>query len=90
MQAIRTLKIINELGLHARAAAKTVELAKRYHSQLYFRKGEQEVDGTSILAILTLACAKGTEIQVRVVGEDSEELMEKISELFEQRFGERK
>ena len=90
MEVIRKITIINELGLHARAAAKTVELAKRYNSKLYFRKGDHEVDGTSILAILTLACAKGTEIQVRVVGEDSAELMDKICELFEQRFGERK
>jgi len=44
------------------------------------------VDGSSILSILTLACSKGTEIEARVTGEDAEELMEKLSELFEKKF----
>jgi len=48
------------------------------------------VDGASILSILTLACPKGTEIEVRIVGEDSEELLAKLSELFELKFGEKK
>ena len=46
------------------------------------------MDGSSILSILTLACPKGSEIQARIVGEDAEELMEKLGELFEKRFGE--
>ena len=54
------------------------------------RKNEQEVDGTSILSILTLSCPKGTEIQARIVGEDSEAFMEALEELFEQKFGEDK
>lgn len=88
MELINNLKIVNELGLHARAAARVVELAGQYRSKLFFKKDDHEVDGSSILSILTLACPKGSEIQVRIVGEDAEELMEKLGELFQKRFGE--
>jgi phosphocarrier protein len=90
MELVKKLEIENELGLHGRAAAKIVELAKQYKSYLFFTKDDKEVDGSSILSILTLACPKGTGVQVRIVGEDSKELLEKLSELFEQKFGEAK
>jgi phosphocarrier protein HPr len=88
MELTRKLLINNELGLHARAAAKIVSLAANYKSTLYLGRGDHEVDGTSILSILTLACPKGTEVWVRAVGEDSEALIEALSRLFEQKFGE--
>ena len=88
METARKLKIVNTLGLHARAAGKIVELGKQYKSQLIFQKDGQEVDGSSILSILTLACPKGTEMQARIIGDDSEDFMETLSRLFEQRFGE--
>jgi phosphotransferase system HPr (HPr) family protein len=90
MEQVRKLLIKNELGLHARAAAKIVALGGQYKSKLYLKKDEQEVDGSSILSILTLACPKGTEICARAVGEDSEALIESITRLFEQKFGEGK
>jgi phosphocarrier protein len=86
----RKLLINNELGLHARAAAKIVALAGQYNSALYLRRGEEEVDGKSILAILTLACPKGTEVWARAAGEDSEALVEALVVLFDQKFGEEK
>lgn len=85
---IRKLIIRNDLGLHARAAAKIVALAGRYKSEIFIRKGNKEVNASSILSILTLSCPKGTEIEARVVGEDAAEFMEKVTVLFEQRFGE--
>jgi len=90
MTQVKKLKIRNDLGLHGRAAAKIVALAGQYEAELFFKKDDHEADGTSILSILTLACPKGTELEARAVGEDSEELMEKLSELFRQRFGETK
>ncbi|RLB10452.1 MAG: HPr family phosphocarrier protein, partial [Deltaproteobacteria bacterium] len=80
----------NELGLHARAAAKIVEVASKYRSKLYLRKGDQEADGSGILSILTLACPKGTEIEARAVGEDSEAMMEALSDLVNRNFDEEK
>ena len=90
MELIKKLRIDNDLGLHARAAAKIVELSKQYESELFLRRDDEEVDGASILSILTLACPKGTEVEVRAVGDDSEELLEKLSELFKGKFGEKK
>lgn len=85
---IRTLRVNNEFGLHARCAAKVVALAARYRSRLFIRKGEHEVDGSSILSLLTLACQKGAEVEVRIEGEDAEPLMEALAGLFAQKFGE--
>ena len=90
MELQKKLIIGNDLGLHARAAAKIVSLSREYESELFLSRDGHEVDGGSILSILTLACPKGTEIGVRVVGEDPEELMTKLTALFEQKFGEGK
>ena len=84
----KTLKVSNSLGLHARAAAKIVELVKQHDSRLYLRKDDQEVDGSSILSILTLACPKGTEVEARAEGKDSERLLEALENLFDDKFGE--
>jgi len=80
--------VTNNLGLHARAAAKIVDLVRKHSAELYLRKDDQEVDGSSILSILTLACPKGTEVHVRAVGEDSQKLLEELESLFEGKFGE--
>lgn len=88
MEVVRTLRISNDLGLHARCAAKIVALAGQFRSKLYFRKDGHEVEGSSILSLLTLACPKGTELMVRAVGEDAEALMEEMTNLFAERFGE--
>lgn len=90
MELIKKIRIDNDLGLHARAAAKIVALAGQYKASLFLRKNDQEVDGSSILSILTLSCPKGTNIALRVVGEDSEALMDALSELVEKKFGEEK
>lgn len=90
METTKKLKICNDLGLHARAAAKIVELANKFNAQLYLRRDDQEVDGSSILSILTLACPKGTEIEARIVGEESEALMSALTQLVDQRFYEAK
>ena len=90
MGVIEKLKIENDLGLHARAAAKIVELVGQYGSSLFFKKGGREVDGSSILSILTLSCPKGTNIEVRIEGEDSGELLKALKQLFQDKFGEDK
>jgi phosphocarrier protein len=90
MEIIRKLSIENDLGLHARAAAKIVALVEQYRADFFLRKGEREVEGSSILAILTLSCPKGTEVEARVIGDDSEVLIEAVSDLFERKFGESK
>ncbi len=88
MEQVKKFRIQNKLGLHARAAGKIVELGNQYNSELFLKKDGLEVDGSSILSILTLSCPKGTAIQARIAGEDSADFMEELSALFEQRFGE--
>jgi phosphocarrier protein HPr len=90
MELVKKLTITNELGLHARAAAKIVALGAQYDSKLVLRKGNHEVDGSSILSILTLACPKGTELEARAIGEDAEVFMEALSDIFAHNFGETK
>jgi phosphocarrier protein len=90
MELVKKLRIENELGLHARAAAKIVALAGQYKASLFLKKEDQEVEGSSILSILTLACPRGTELVARATGEDSEMLLSALSLLFEQKFGEGK
>ena len=58
----RTFLIVNALGLHARAAAQLVQTANRYQSEIHVEKDGMEVNGKSIMGVLTLAAAKGTQI----------------------------
>lgn len=82
----REFFIKNELGLHARAAALFVKTASRFKSRITVRRGNYEVNGKSIMGILTLAAAKGMKIVVRVEGEDAEDAMESIGNLIENNF----
>jgi len=88
MEEIRSLKVINELGMHARAAGQIVGLASKYKAKLFLRKDAREVDGSSILSILSLACPKGSEIEARIVGKDVKKFMEELEGLFSAKFGE--
>ncbi len=88
MEVKKKLKVKNNLGLHARSAAMIVELVKKHNAKLYFRKGDHIIEGDSILSLLTLACPKGTELEVKAVGEDAQVLMDELTDLFEKGFGE--
>ena len=84
----RDLDVTNRLGLHARAAAKLVHAAGAFDSQIVLAKDGEEVDAKSILGILLLAAAQGSEVTVCCEGADEEQAMEAIAELFAERFGE--
>ena len=84
----RDIEIRNKLGLHARAAAKLVHCAARFKSDIKIRKGEEEVDGKSILGILLLAVARGSTITVTVDGEDEQEAIDAIQKLVDAKFDE--
>lgn len=80
--------IINRLGLHARAAAKFVKLANRFKSSVKIEKESVQIDGKSILGILTLAAVQGTEITLTITGEDEKQAMKALVRLIEKRFEE--
>ena len=87
-----TLSIVNKLGLHARAAGKLVNLTKTFSSQVTVSRadddGGEAVDGKSIMAVMLLAAPLGSELKVRVSGEDEEAAMAAIAKLIADRFGE--
>ena len=85
----RVIKIQNRLGLHARAAVKFVNLANRFATDVRVEKDGSNVDGKSILGILTLAATQGTEITLRLDGKDEEAALQAIVEMINGRFGEK-
>jgi phosphocarrier protein HPr len=85
----KELLIENRLGLHARAAAQIVKAASAYASRITLIKDDLEVDGKSIMGIMMLAAAKGTNILVRVEGGDEETALAGLEKLFKDKFGEK-
>jgi phosphocarrier protein HPr len=88
MEQIKTFEIKNKLGMHARVAAKLVKVATKFKSRIYFEKDGQEVNGKSLLGILTLACPKGSRLIVRTEGTDAPEAMAALEQLIEKKFDE--
>ena len=86
--AERDIEIKNKLGLHARAAAKLVHVAARFKSDIKVRKGDEEVDGKSILGILLLAAGRGSVIKLRAEGPDERDALDAIEKLIEAKFDE--
>lgn len=84
----REVEIVNRLGLHARAAAKLVQTAGGYDSQVSLMKDGEVVDAKSILGILLLAASQGTSVTVRCDGTDEEAAMQAVTGLIADRFHE--
>lgn len=84
------IKVINQLGLHARAAAQLVRLAAQFKSQITLTRPDNSVfaDAKSILSVLTLAASKGTVLEIKVEGSDETAALENIEKLFSDGFGE--
>ena len=88
----RLVTIDNELGLHARAAAKLVKLTSQFESEIKLSRTDssQSIDGKSILGVLLLAAAKGTELSIMFEGCDEEEAARRVLDLIGSKFGEEK
>jgi phosphocarrier protein HPr len=84
----RQVIIVNELGLHARSAAKIAKLASRSKSSVWIQKGSVNADASSILDILTLACEKGSKITIGIENKADYGILEAIADLVEGGFGE--
>lgn len=80
--------IINKLGLHARAAARLVNEASAFESDIKLRHDGQEVDAKSIMGIMMLAASQGTLLEIRAEGADEQDAVAALVRLFESRFGE--
>lgn len=83
-----TVAIVNKLGLHARAAAKLVTLAGKFNADVRVRKDGREVSGKSIMGVMMLAAAQGSQITLIAEGDDSQQALDELAALIADRFGE--
>src|SRR5215204_6829551 len=84
----RELPIINKKGLHARASAKFVQTVEKFDAQVTVARGSETVGGTSIMGLMMLSAATGTEITVEARGNQAAEALDAITELVTSGFGE--
>lgn len=77
----KKLIVNNEQGLHARPAALFVQIANKYESDVLIRKGRQEVNGKSIMGLMTLAAEKGCSVILKINGPDAKEALQELEDI---------
>jgi phosphocarrier protein len=87
-RATAQFKIVNDLGLHARAATKLVQLAARYPCDVIVSNGGQNANAKSVMGVLLLCGSKGTIVEVTATGVNAKECVDAIGQLIAERFGE--
>ncbi len=85
---VRTVTVVNRLGIHARAAAKFVTLASRFDAEIQVRNSRRTVNGKSIMGVMMLAAGKGTRIDLLAQGPEADAAVEELVRLVSDRFGE--
>ena len=84
----RQVTVVNQLGLHARAAARFVHLATKYRAHIRVARDAKIMDGKSIMGILLLAAGRGTSLTITAEGDDEQDAVEALAELVASGFGE--
>jgi len=84
----RTVTVVNQLGMHARAAAKFVHLATQFQSRVVVSRQGREMDGKSIMGLLLLAAARGTMVTIMADGTDEDRAVDALTDLVASGFGE--
>jgi phosphocarrier protein len=84
----RQVTVVNALGLHARAAARFVKVASRFRSQIRVTRGQQTMDGKSILGLLLLAAARGSQLTITADGPDEDQAIAALAALVDRGFEE--
>lgn len=85
---IKEVKIINKAGMHTRPASSIVKIAAKYKSDFYISKNGFEVNGKSIIGVMTLAAEQGSTLVLKFNGEDEKEFANEMFRFFEKGFGE--
>ena len=88
MPIIRKVKIINKLGLHARAASKLAQLSQKFSATITLDLDGNSADANSIMGLMLLAGAQGKIVSVTATGEDAEQALNEICQLFSDKFDE--
>lgn len=87
-EVVRTVRIANKYGLHARPAAEFVKRAGKFRATVWVKKDDVEVNGKSIMGVMMLAAECGSDITIRASGDDAEQVVQALVELVESGFGE--
>ena len=85
---VRQVTIVNQKGLHARAAAKFVKLAGTFEAEIMVIKGDMEVSGLSIMGLMMLAAGPGSSLELRISGAKAKEAMAALEDLVARKFDE--
>jgi phosphocarrier protein len=83
-----SIKIINKLGLHARASAKLTQVANQFQSDIWIEKSNKKVNAKSIMGVMMLAASQGSEVIITTEGSDEKEALNSIVNLINDYFGE--
>ena len=82
------VRIVNKLGLHARAAAKLTQVAGGYRAEIWLSRSGRRVNAKSIMGVMMLAAGLGTTVLIEASGDDAEQALAALSRLIAERFGE--
>ena len=85
---ITSTKIINKLGLHARASAKLTQVANQFQSDIWIEKNNKKVNAKSIMGVMMLAASQGSDITITTEGSDEKDALNSIVALINDYFGE--
>ena len=85
---ITSTKIINKLGLHARASAKLTQVANQFKSDIWIEKSNKKVNAKSIMGLMMLAASQGSDITITTEGSDEQDALNSIIALINDYFGE--
>jgi len=85
---VLSIKIINKLGLHARASAKLTQVANQFESDIWIEKNDKKVNAKSIMGVMMLAASQGTDIKISTEGVDEKDALDSITALINDYFGE--
>jgi phosphocarrier protein HPr len=83
----RRVKVVNRLGLHARPAAEFVKVASKFESEITVSRDTMQVNGKSILGVMTLAAECGSELLLRAQGKDAAAALDELAEVLSREFG---
>jgi len=85
---VRELLVQNKLGIHARPAAMIVRITNKFKSEVFVEKDEEQVNGKSIMGLMMLAAGKGSKVKFVVTGDDAEQMLAELEQLFARKFDE--
>ena len=84
----KEIEIVNRLGMHARPSAMFVRVSSRFRCEIWVSKGDDEINGKSIMGLMMLAAGQGSKLRIRAEGPDAAEAIQEIEKLIESRFSE--